>query len=51
MVVYLYFVGRVDQLIIEIDAASQEVVDLIASDAWHKEENDEKPKRRLKVAS
>jgi biopolymer transport protein ExbB len=49
MVTYLYFVSRVDQLIISIDSLSQEVVELIASDTWHKED-EEKPKRRLKAA-
>lgn len=50
MVVYLFFVSRVDKLIVEIDSLSQEVVELIASDAWHKEEEEERPKRRLKAA-
>src|SRR4029077_7559013 len=51
LVTYLIFVGRVDQLIIEIDSLSQEVVELIASDTWHKDrDEDEKPKRRLKAA-
>ncbi|HZN36697.1 MAG TPA: MotA/TolQ/ExbB proton channel family protein [Pirellulaceae bacterium] len=30
---YLYFVGRVDQLIIEIDALGQQIVELISADA------------------
>jgi biopolymer transport protein ExbB len=30
---YLYFVGRVDSLITEIDALGQQVVELIAGDA------------------
>lgn len=51
MVTYMYFVGRVDQLVIEIDLLSQEVVELIASDTWRKEsDDDEKPKRRSKAA-
>ena len=50
MIVYLFFVSRVDKLIVEIDSLSQEVVELIASDSWHKEEEEEKPKRRLKAA-
>jgi biopolymer transport protein ExbB len=53
MVTYLYFVSRVDQLIIDIDSLSQELVELIASDAWRKEtaeDEDEKPRRRAKAA-
>ena len=30
---YLYFVGRVDQLVTEIDALGQQIVELIAGDA------------------
>ncbi len=30
---YLYFVGRVDRLIVEIDALGQQVVDLISAEA------------------
>lgn len=33
MTAYLYFVGRVDQLIIEIDALGQQIVELISADA------------------
>ena len=31
---YLFFVGRVDQLIMEIDSLGQQIVSLIACDAW-----------------
>jgi biopolymer transport protein ExbB len=31
---YLWFVGRVDRLIIDIDALGQQVVECIAADAW-----------------
>lgn len=31
---YLFFLGRVDRLIIEIDALGQQVVECIAADAW-----------------
>jgi biopolymer transport protein ExbB len=51
MVTYLYFVSRVDQLIMEIDALSQEVVEQIACDTWRRDsDEDEKPKRRMKAA-
>lgn len=51
MIVYLCFVSRVDQLIIQIDLLSQEVVESIACDSWHKDQNDEeRPKKRLKAA-
>jgi biopolymer transport protein ExbB len=33
LIAYLYFVGRVDQLVIEIDALGQQIVELISSDA------------------
>lgn len=51
MVVYMVFVSRVDQLIIEMDALSQQVIEQIASDTWHRDnDEEEKPKRRLKAA-
>jgi biopolymer transport protein ExbB len=50
LVTYLYFVSRVDQLILEIDSLSQEVVELIASDGWRKDSEEEKPKRRARAA-
>ena len=34
LIAYLYFVSRVDRLIMEIDALGQELVGLISSDAW-----------------
>jgi biopolymer transport protein ExbB len=34
IVTHLFFVGRVDRLVIEIDAWGQEVVNAIASDGW-----------------
>ncbi len=48
-----FFVSRVDQLIIEIDLLSQELVELIACDSWRKDkahDDEDKPKRRLKAA-
>lgn len=34
LIAYLFFVGRVDQLIMEIDSLGQQIVSLIACDAW-----------------
>jgi biopolymer transport protein ExbB len=34
LIAYLYFVSRVDRLVMEIDALGQELVGLISSDAW-----------------
>ncbi len=34
LIAYLYFVSRVDRLVIEIDALGQELVGLISADAW-----------------
>jgi biopolymer transport protein ExbB len=42
---YLYFVGRVDRLIVEIDALGQQIVDLISAEALN-----EAPKSRKKAA-
>jgi biopolymer transport protein ExbB len=51
MITYMYFVSRVDQLIIEIDRLSQQLVELIACDAWRKEsDEEEKLRRRAKAA-
>ena len=33
LILYLFFVGRVDRLVMDIDAAGQEVVDLISAEA------------------
>jgi biopolymer transport protein ExbB len=50
LIAYLYFVGRIDQLIMEIDALAQRVVDLIASDAHppRATETDAQPAKRSK---
>ena len=48
IIFYLYFVSRVDRLIIEIDAAGQDVVNAIASDGWKEKP---KPKKRTTKAS
>lgn len=34
LIAYLFFVGRVDRLVMEIDTVGQEVVNAIASDGW-----------------
>ena len=48
IIFYLYFISRVDRLIIEIDAAGQDVVNAIASDGWKEKP---KPKKRTTKAS
>jgi biopolymer transport protein ExbB/TolQ len=52
LVAYWFFVGRVNQLTIQMDAIGQEVVELISSDSWLRDQVDEagRSKRRLKVA-
>lgn len=45
-IAYLYFVGRVDRLIIDIDSLGQEVVGLISSDGWERETSAEPTKSR-----
>ena len=41
LITYLFFSGRVDKLIIEIDKWGQELVNAVASDGWQ-----ERPKRK-----
>ncbi|MCA9209804.1 MAG: MotA/TolQ/ExbB proton channel family protein, partial [Planctomycetales bacterium] len=36
LIAYLFFVSRVDRLIMDIDAAGQELVGHISSDSWRK---------------
>lgn len=50
LIAYLYFVGKVDRLVMELDALGQELVGVIASDGWEKTSN-EKTKRRSKAAA
>ena len=52
LIAYLFFVSRVDRLIIQIDALGQDVVGLIASDAWEAADTSDaaKSKRRNKAA-
>jgi biopolymer transport protein ExbB len=52
LVAYWFFVGRVDRLISQIDLLGQEVVELVASDGWLRDQMEDsgRGKRRLKVA-
>ena len=50
LVAYWVFVARVDKLIVQIDATGQEVVELISSDSWLKDQAEEaRTKKKLKV--
>lgn len=49
IIFYLYFLSRVDRLVIEIDVLGQRVVNAIASDGW-KEQPKRKPKTEKKAA-
>ena len=46
LIAYLFFVSRVDQLIIQIDSLGQEVVNLIAADVWHESEGEKSAKKK-----
>jgi biopolymer transport protein ExbB len=48
---YLFFVGRVDRLIVEIDALGQQVVGLIASDGWERHAASRSAQRSKKTAA
>lgn len=48
LIAYLFFVGKVDGMVVELDSLGQEVVGIIASDGWEKVE---KTKRRSKAAA
>lgn len=51
LITYLFFVSRVDRLIMDIDALGQQVVSLIASDGWDQTKKDgDGKKRRSKAA-
>jgi biopolymer transport protein ExbB len=47
---YLFFVGRVDKLIVEIDSLSQQVVGLIASDGWERQQSSRSSSRKKTAA-
>jgi biopolymer transport protein ExbB len=44
-IAYLYFIGKVDRLVIDIDSMGHELAGAIASDAWQG-----KPKRKSRTA-
>jgi len=50
LITYLFFVSRVDRLIMDIDALGQQVVSLIASDGWDQNKANDNKKRRGKAA-
>jgi biopolymer transport protein ExbB len=52
LIAYLFFTGRIDRLITDMDALGQEVVDLVSADGLGREPEDAggKAKRRVKVA-
>ena len=50
LIAYLFFVSRVDRLIIEIDALGQQVVKMIAGDAWESNDPPQKKTRKVKAA-
>jgi biopolymer transport protein ExbB len=50
MVAYLWFVSRVDRLVIEIDAHAQQVVDCISADALHESSRSERTSSRRAAA-
>jgi biopolymer transport protein ExbB len=55
LIAYLYFVGRVDRLIMELDSLGQKVVEAIAADslparAGEGERSEAKAERRRKIA-
>jgi len=51
LIVYLYFVGRVDRLIIDIDALGQKVVNAIAGDSWDGTTAPKKTTRKRRTTS
>lgn len=50
LMIYLFFAGRVDRHIIEIDALGQQVVELISAEALSGERPDRSPKKKSKAA-
>jgi len=51
MVAYLWFVGRVDRLVIEIDSHAQQVVDCISADALQENSSERQIQRSEKASS
>jgi biopolymer transport protein ExbB len=50
LIAYLFFVGRVDRLIMDIDALGQQVVGLLASDGWERQAASRSSSSRKKAA-
>jgi biopolymer transport protein ExbB len=50
LIAYLFFVGRVDRLIMDIDALGQQVVGLLASDGWERQAASRNSSSRKKAA-
>jgi len=50
LIAYLYFSSRVDRLVLEIDAHSQDVVNAIASDGWKEKKPASRRNTRAKAA-
>lgn len=50
LIAYMFFVGRVDRLIIEIDALGQKLVSSIACDAWDPETERDSNKQKAAAA-
>lgn len=48
LIAYLFFVGRVDRLVVEIDALGQRIVNVIASDAYRPAETESASKSQPK---
>jgi biopolymer transport protein ExbB len=51
LIAYLYFVGRVDQLITEIDSLGQKIVEMISADALDREGQSRAAKAKTKAAA
>lgn len=51
LIAYLYFVGRVDQLITEIDSLGQKIVEMISADALDREGQSRAAKAKAKAAA
>lgn len=50
LIAYLFFVGRVDRLIIEMDSLGQDIVNHIAADAWKSKSTTPSKKRKGQAA-
>ncbi len=50
LVAYLFFIGRVDRLMMEIDGLAQQVVAIVASDGWSDSNDSAKRSRKKRAA-